>query len=126
MNSDDSRETDIYDDPGLLVRPFAVTRGRASRDLRRLDILTLIVAVRAEVEAATLDREYAEIVRLCQDRPLSVAELAAHLNLLLAAVKVLVSDLIHSGYVIFRSPTPSTGRVDPKLLQAVLDGIRRI
>ncbi|WP_109529492.1 MULTISPECIES: DUF742 domain-containing protein [Nocardia] len=114
------------DDPGPLVRPFAVTRGRAGRDLHTLDILTLVVAVRTEHEAATLDREYGEIVRLCQGRPLSIAELAAHLNLLLAAVKVLVSDLIHSGHVIYRSPTPPTDRADPRLLQAVLDGIRRI
>ena len=113
-------------DPGLLVRPFAVTRGRAGRDLHQLDLLTLVVAVRTEREAISLDREYAEIIRLCQGRPQSVAELAAYLNLLLAAVKVLVSDLIESGYVTFRSPTPSAGGVDPKLLQAVLDGIRRI
>ncbi|MBH0776681.1 DUF742 domain-containing protein [Nocardia sp. NEAU-351] len=117
---------EVSDDPGPLVRPFAVTRGRAGHDLHKLDILTLVVAVRTEHEAATLDREYTEIVRLCQGRPLSIAELAAHLNLLLAAVKVLVSDLIRSGHVIFRSPTLPTGSAEPALLQAVLDGIRRI
>ncbi|MFD4351578.1 DUF742 domain-containing protein [Nocardia sp. NPDC056541] len=126
MNERGGREWEFADDPGALVRPFAVTRGRAGRDLHTLDILTLVVAVRSESDLTGLDREYAEIVRLSRGRPLSIAELAAHLDLLLAAVKVLVSDLIQSGHVIFRSPAPPSSGPDPKLLQAVLDGIRRI
>ncbi|MEV6060942.1 DUF742 domain-containing protein [Nocardia asteroides] len=110
----------------MLVRPFAVTRGRAGRDLDQLDILTLVVAVRSENDLTGLSPEYLEIVRLCRGRPLSIAELAAHLDLLLAAVKVLVSDLIQSGHVIFRSPTPAAIAPTPTLLQAVLDGIRRL
>ncbi|MET9214688.1 MULTISPECIES: DUF742 domain-containing protein [unclassified Nocardia] len=126
MNRHEGQGWDFTDDPGMLVRPFAVTRGRAGRDLHALDMLTLVVAVRSETDLTGLDREYAEIVRLCRGRPLSLAELAAHLDLLLAAVKVLVSDLIQSGHVIFRSPAPPSSGPDPKLLQAVLDGIRRI
>ncbi|MEV6258867.1 DUF742 domain-containing protein [Nocardia sp. NPDC051911] len=122
----EDRSVSADDDPGPLVRPFAVTRGRAGRDNHRLDILTLVVAVRMTGDAAILDREYAEILSLCRNRPLSIAELAAHLNLLVATVKVLVSDLIQSGHVIYRSPTPRPESADPILLQAVLDGIRRI
>ncbi|WP_327110247.1 DUF742 domain-containing protein [Nocardia sp. NBC_01730] len=114
------------EDPGPLVRPFAVTRGRAGRDMHNLDIITLVVAIRPETEAATLDREYGDILRMCQGRPLTIAEIAAGLNLLLAAVKVLVSDLISSGHLIFRSPTKSVDRPDVQLLQAVLDGVRNI
>ncbi len=123
MTQDDSW---IDDEPGPLVRPFAVTRGRASRDLYDLDILTLVVAVRPETDAVALDPEYARILRMCRGRPLTIAEIAAELKLLMAAVKVLVSDLISSGHVIFRSPTKSVGRPDVKLLQAVLDGVRNI
>ena len=114
------------DDPGPLVRPFAVTRGRAGRDLHKLDILTLVMAARSEADVAALDREYREIVRLCQRRALSVAEIAAHMDLLLVAVKVLVSDLIESGHLIYRPPRPTAGRPDIKLLQAVLDGVRKL
>ena len=85
--------------PGPLVRPFAVTRGRAGKDLHELDIITLVVAVRPEADVAGLDREYGDILRMCQRRPLSIAEISAQMGLLLAAVKVLVSDLIQ-----FRSP----------------------
>jgi hypothetical protein len=114
------------DDPGPLVRPFAVTRGRAGKDLHSLDILTLVMSARSVADTTGLDREYREILRLCQRRALSVAEIAAHLNLLLAAVKVLVSDLIDTGHLIHRPPRPAAAKPDIKLLQAVLDGVRKL
>jgi hypothetical protein len=113
-------------DPGPLVRPFAVTRGRAGKDLDRLDILTLVMAARFEADITGLDREYREILRLCQHQALSIAEIAARMDLLLAAVKVLVSDLIASGHLIHRSPQPVTGQANIQLLQAVLDGVRKL
>jgi hypothetical protein len=114
------------EDPGPLVRPFAVTRGRTGKDLHGLDILTLVTAARSEGDSAGLNREYREILRLCQHRALSIAELAAHMNLLLAAVKVLVGDLIDSGYLIHRPPPALAAVPDINLLQAVLDGVRRL
>lgn len=126
MSEEPDQRWHAEDDPGPLVRPFALTRGRAGRDLPDLDILTLVISVGYEDEVNSLDREYAQIFRLCRDRPLSIAELAAHLGLLLATVKVLVSDLIAAGYVLFRSPPPADAGPDPELIQAVLDGIRRL
>ena len=114
------------EDPGPLVRPFAVTRGRAGKDLHSLDILTLVMTARSGSDTTGLDREYREILRLCQHQALSIAEIAAHMNLLLAAVKVLVSDLIDTGYLIHRPPRPATARPDIQLLQAVLEGVRRL
>ncbi|MEV0063404.1 DUF742 domain-containing protein [Nocardia sp. NPDC050718] len=114
------------DDPGPLVRPFALTRGRAGKELQDLDILTLVISVGYDADVGKLDREYAEIFRLCRHRPLSIVEIAAHLGLLLVTVKVLVSDLISAGYVIFRSPPRADAGPDPELLQAVLDGIRNL
>jgi hypothetical protein len=114
------------DDPGPLVRPFAVTRGRAGRNIHLLDLLTLVMAARAEADITGLDREYREILRLCQHRALSVAEISAHMNLLLAAVKVLVSDLIDYGYLIYQSPRPAEAQPNIQLLQAVLDGVRKL
>jgi DNA-directed RNA polymerase specialized sigma24 family protein len=114
------------DDPGPLVRPFAVTRGRAGKNIHRLDLLTLVMSARTEADTAGLDREYREILRLCTRRALSVAEIAAHLSLLLAAVKVLISDLIDSGYLIYQSPHPAAAKPDINLLQAVLDGVRKL
>ena len=119
-------EFSFNDDPGPLVRPFAVTRGRAGKNIHRLDLLTLVIAARRETDTAGLDREYREILRLCQYRALSVAEIAAHMNLLLAAVKVLISDLIDTGYLSYQSPRHAPAKPDLQLLQAVLDGVRKI
>ncbi|MFF0527870.1 DUF742 domain-containing protein [Nocardia amikacinitolerans] len=126
MNDEPEEDRGYEDDPGPLVRPFALTRGRAGREVADLDILTLVISVGYEAEVNNLDREYAEIFRLCRNRPLSIAEIAAHMKLLLVTVKVLVGDLIAAGYVIFRSPPRADDGPDPELLQAVLDGIRKL
>jgi hypothetical protein len=73
-----------------------------------------------------LTPEHLAIKRLCQ-RPLSVAELAAHLDLPLGVVRVLCGDLIERGVVIIRSPASQlTEAPDRELLQAVLDGLSRL
>ncbi|WP_280216713.1 DUF742 domain-containing protein [Nocardia neocaledoniensis] len=124
--NDDEGELSSSEDPGPLVRPFAVTRGRVGKDLYDLDILTVVVAVRPAAEVVFLDREYGEILRLCQARPQSIVEIAAHLDLMVVATKVLISDLIKSGHVIFRPPPRYEGGHDPALIQAVLDGLREL
>lgn len=114
------------DDPGPLVRPFAVTRGRTGADLIDLDILTLVVATGPDTEPPGLDREYRTILHLCRGRALSIAEIAAHLGLLVAATKVLVNDLITAGHVIYRSPLPENTNSNVSMLRAVLDSVRQI
>lgn len=117
------RESWYDDEAGPLVRPYAVTRGRTRSARADLNMITLVVAVRPEVMG--MDPEYTEIVRLCQ-YPLSIAEIGAKLDLPLAVVKVLISDLIEEGFLIFRSPPPPVDVLDMNTLQAVLDGIRRL
>jgi hypothetical protein len=119
-----------FADPGPLVRPFAITRGRAgSSNVNGLDMITLVVVMCSETDArlSRLDREYVEIVRVCQQRPLSIAEIAAKLDLMVAAVKVLVGDLIDSGYVVVRSPAHAQNqRPGVEVLQTVLGSIRNL
>jgi uncharacterized protein DUF742 len=113
------------EEAGPLVRPYALTRGRTRTGRHDLNMITMVVTVRPDAEAAFLvEPEYTQILRMCQT-PLSVAEISAKLNLPMAVVKVLLSDLIEQDLVVFRSPPPRTSP-DRKLLQAVLDGIRRL
>lgn len=109
---------------GPLVRPYAVARGRTRPTRHDLEMITLVVAMTSELDP-TLDPEYARILLLCQ-RPVSVAEVSAMLNLPLVVVKVLISDLIDQGYVIFQSPPQASDIPNTELLQAVLDGIRKL
>lgn len=72
-----------------------------------------------------LTPEHLKIKRLCQ-RPLSVAELAAHMNLPLGVIRVLCGDLIERGVVLVRSPAQRVEAPDRELLQAVLDGLSNL
>jgi hypothetical protein len=112
------------DDPGPLVRPFALTRGRAGKGLRDLDIFTLVATAVGDDIPDELDREYREILALCRDRPQSIAEIAARRGVLVSAAKVLVGDLIAAGYVSFRPPLEHGH--DPEFLRTILAGLRRI
>jgi hypothetical protein len=112
------------EDAGPLVRPYAIARGRTRPTRHDLEMTTLVVAVRAE-RHVNVDREYAHILRMSQ-QPLSIAEVSATLNLPLVVVKVLLSDLIDWGLIIFRSPPRTSDFPQTELLQAVLDGIRKL
>ena len=113
-------DTTWYDEAaGPLVRPYTVTRGRTRPRQASLDVVTLVVAL--QPDAPVQEPEYARILSLCR-RPMTVAEISAALDLPLGAVKVLVGDLVERNQVIF-----SSGRVPgTDVMQAVLDGIRRL
>jgi Protein of unknown function (DUF742) len=111
-----------FDDP--LVRPYAVTGGRTRSSTLGLDLITLVVAMREPAEVDVQD-EYAKILQVCQ-QPISVVEVAAKVDLPLQVVKVVLSDLITQGLVIFRSANPTNEAPSQHVLQAVLDGIRRL
>jgi hypothetical protein len=115
----------LDDAAGPLIRPYTLTGGRTRTDKIGLDLLTLVVALTSVADAANLPPEYARIIRLAQ-QPLSVAEVAAYVELPLPVVKVLLGDLIEQQHVIFRSATPLTAHPDERILQAVLDGIRKL
>jgi hypothetical protein len=113
------------DEAGPLVRSYAVTGGRTRSDTRGLDLITLVAAVRPANTVPGLEPEHARVLSLCQ-RPVSVAEVAARVDLPLPVVKVLLSDLIERNLVLFRTTATVSDAPSPHLLQAVLDGIRKL
>ncbi|ALG08784.1 DUF742 domain-containing protein [Kibdelosporangium phytohabitans] len=119
-----------YDEAaGPLVRPYAITAGRtpSATTSGKLDVATQVMTLRTaeRTESAGLTPEHLKIRRLCK-RPLSVAELAVHMNLPLGVIRVLCGDLIERGVVIVRSPAQRAGTPDRELLQAVLDGLSNL
>jgi Protein of unknown function (DUF742) len=110
---------------GSLVRPYAMTGGRTRSDTLGLDLITLVVAMQPATEI-DIEPEYERIMSACQF-PTSVVEIAAKVDLPLQVVKVLLSDLINQRLIIFRSPVaPANERPSQHVLQAVLDGIRKL
>ncbi|WP_436497539.1 DUF742 domain-containing protein [Actinokineospora sp. HUAS TT18] len=115
-----------FDDAaGPLVRPYAMTHGRTRPGAPNLNLVTQIRASQSRPDFSSLTPEHRDIIELCRV-PLSVAEVAAYLNLPLVVVKVLISDLIERGDVVAGALFQTSEIADTKLLQAVLDGIRRI
>ncbi len=110
---------------GPLVRPYAMTSGRTRPANPQLDLATQVISMRAENDPAGLGPEHVAILDWCQ-RPLSVAELAAYVDVPLIVVKVLVSDLIERGDVIVQPPMRTVEPPARELLQAVLDGVRAL
>lgn len=115
-----------FDDAaGPLVRPYALTRGRTRSTRYDLDIVTLVVSLRPEVHDKLVEPEYARVLWICQ-HPLSVAEVAAQVDLPLCVVKVLLADLIERNYVIYRTGCGPVATPDLDTMQKVLDGIRQL
>jgi hypothetical protein len=119
------RDSWVDDEAGPLVRPYAMTRGRTTPANRDLDMITLVVAAKDEIDPLALDADYVTILQMCH-RPMSVAEIAAHMDVPIVVVKVLLSDLLERGEVVARTPARNVKVPDMNLLQAVLDGVRRL
>jgi hypothetical protein len=104
------------------VRPYAMTGGRTRAAGDPLPIEALVSAI--GLPAAGMSVQTVQILQLTGAAYLSVAELAAHAQLPIGVVRVLVGDLVAAGYV--RVHTPSE-RFAPattlSVLESVLDGI---
>ena len=112
-------------DAGPVVRSYAITGGRTRSGLA-FDLLTHVVANDAgSTIAAAMAPEHREIVdRALQ--PVSIAELAGHLNRPLGVVWVLVGDLHDAGAIELDTPAPSNRRPGEGILSAVIDGLRSL
>ncbi|PPK70839.1 DUF742 domain-containing protein [Actinokineospora auranticolor] len=110
---------------GPLVRPYAMTSGRTRSTTPNLNLVTQVRCSGAASDTSGLSPEHLQILQLCRV-PLSVAEVAAYLNVPLVVVKVLIGDLVERGDLVAGAPFQTTEIHDPQFLQAVLDGIRRI
>lgn len=108
---------------GPLVRPYALTRGRTHAAAAELDRATLVVAAPEPAASDEWDADRERILLLCA-QPRSVEDLAAALEIPLVVAKVLVSDLLDNGDL--SVPLTPLREPDYDLLQAVLDGIRRL
>ena len=86
------------------VRPYLITGGRARPDDSRLQIEAQVLTTwdgRTALHQLTYERR--DIVALCV-RPISVAEIAAHLRLHLGVARVVVADLVALGHLVIRQP----------------------
>ena len=103
------------------VRPFVITNGRTAPVDERLRIETQVVAT-PQTESYVLDFECRRIVDLCA-APLSVAEIAATLQLPIAVARVLVADLASIGVMTVHAQDEPVSRV---LLERILERVHAL
>ena len=110
----------------MRIRPYAMTGGR-TRPKVDLPLETLVRAndrgrsVRHEVGA-----EERRILDLASE-PLSIAEISAHLGVVLGVARVLVGDLVASGRLDRSGPSSGVApSADVSLLERVLDGLKAL
>jgi hypothetical protein len=112
-------------DGGRVVPAYALTRGRTRSVGRDLPLETLVTATDPAVHRpAGLQAERRIIVEMCA-APMSVAEIAAHLQVPLGVARVLVSDLASGGFLTVHLPQQTgNDRPDVAILERLLDGLR--
>ena len=116
----------LDDAAGPVVRPYAITGGRTQAAESTLELVAMVATTeRGLAMIDQIDGEHQDIVRRCR-RPLSIAELSAHLNIPLGVGRVLVSDLLEQGLVVVRRPAPRHRMSDEALLEKVMNGLRQL
>jgi hypothetical protein len=112
-------------DAGPIVRPYALTGGRSRPAGEDVDLLSIVWSIRdSSPDLRMLEPEHGLVLERCQPFR-AVADLAADLELPLGVIRILLSDMRERGLVALRRP-PQAQVTDVKILQDVLDGLRRI
>ncbi|MFC4612596.1 DUF742 domain-containing protein [Streptomyces maoxianensis] len=115
------------EEAGRHVRPYAITGGRTRHSRHAFALITLVVTRSPdETGYEPLEPESAEILDVCRDRAVAVAEIAAHLDLPVSVVKVLCGDLLNASMILVQSPPAETDKPSVELIERVMDGIRQL
>ncbi|MEU9131097.1 DUF742 domain-containing protein [Kitasatospora sp. NPDC048540] len=109
-----------------MVRPYAVTRGRTGAGGPEFDLIALVTGHVPAGADPPVGPEHAVILDLCQGEPLSVAEIAAELDLPLGVVRVLLGDLLDAGHIRVGRPVPPALLPDAHILQEIVHGLRAL
>ncbi len=125
---------DMDEPTGMLVRPYAVTRGRTKPRLNIAIEALVETTVRGRgAESRTtsaIGREHQIIANLCDGRLQSLAEISARMQLPLGTARVLIADMAADGLLAVYEPTSFDGESDDslgtELLERVLSGLRRL
>ncbi|MCZ7378767.1 DUF742 domain-containing protein [Micromonospora sp. WMMC250] len=114
-------------DAGPVVRPYTLTGGRVRSAVDGFNLVAFVLAG-SDVDAAShphLLPEHRRLVAL-SGRPVSVAELAAELDLAVGVVRVLLGDLLAEGLVAVHEPPAAGILPNDDILKAVVSGLRAL
>ena len=120
----DHDEMWVDGEAGPVVRPYAMTRGRTQPTSGNFDLVSIIMTIRqiSGADIVDLGPEHEAIVQRCQ-RPTSVAELSAHLDLPVGTIRVLLGDLLSRVLIVATNLDPVPG---DDIFETVIHGIQRL
>lgn len=107
---------------GRLVRPYTVSAGRTCPSVA-MQLLSTVVGT-GTAPRWPLDLDHALALTACS-QPVTVAEIAARLQVPVAATKVLISDLVECGAARVHPPEPLADCTNVPVLEMVLDALSR-
>ena len=111
---------------GPVVRPYTLTGGRSQPITGGLSLLTHVEALYApEADLLHLQPEHRAILGMTRTA-LSMAEIAARLDLPVGVVRVLIGDLLQENLVSTFESDTAINPPDENILQAVIDGLRAL
>jgi DNA-directed RNA polymerase specialized sigma24 family protein len=111
---------------GPVVRPYTLTGGRSRPITGGLSLLTHVEALYApDADLVGLQPEHRVILSITRTA-LSIAEIAARLDLPVGVVRVLVGDLLQASLVSTFESDTTINPPDESTLQAVIDGLRAL
>jgi len=113
-------------DAGPVVRPYAMTGGRVRPSSDHIDVVAQVrTAVMGGVLPSDLQPEHRSILAAAA-APITVADLAADLDLALGVVQVLLGDLIAEHLIALYEPPRAARLPDENVLKAVVNGLRAL
>ena len=110
---------------GPVVRPYAITGGRARPRHDDLEVEALVSTTSVGELSPNLSYERRTVARLCRDVQ-SIAEISARMEVPLGVARVLVADMAEEGLVTIHRPAQIGDRPDLALLERVLFGLRNM
>ncbi|GIH29411.1 hypothetical protein Aph01nite_77210 [Acrocarpospora phusangensis] len=113
------------EDPGPLVRMYAVTGGRARPAGEAFDVVAVVTTLGMPYDPVGWTPEHLTVLRMCV-RPATVADIGVQLRLPLNITRVLLSDLRREGLVTIDRPAASPAAMNERIYQEVLNGLRAL
>ncbi|MCT9934846.1 DUF742 domain-containing protein [Planotetraspora sp. A-T 1434] len=116
----------IDDEAGPVVRPYALTGGRARSSGDNIDLIALVTATGAPVgNTADIGPEQRRILEIASHGA-SVADIASDVDLPLGVVRVLLGDLHDQGLINVRPPVKAAPLPSERILKEVINGLRAL
>src|SRR4051794_24261705 len=114
------------EEAGPVVRPFALTQGRARSSVANLDLITMVTSVGAPLPGdGSVGPEQRRILEITRSGA-PVADIASDIDLPLGVVRVLIGDLHDQGLIVVRPPVQVAPQPSERILKEVINGLRAL